>query len=153
MEGQNRRWGGCHLLHIGLVRDVARRLLEDDEMQRETVAELVHHLELVKQPIVANERLDLLWGAMLMRMRRCSVMNDRRPALCIAARTAMTAYASTPRSTPTRPMAQPQRRASHQRTNDTRLCEIVVCRAGREADEYIQFREVSFLLLFSEVTE
>ena len=44
----------AHLLHVGLVRDVARRLLEDDEMQREAVLQLPHHLELRAAPQAVN---------------------------------------------------------------------------------------------------
>ena len=43
------------LLDVGLVREVARQLLEDDVVQREPVLERPHHLELVQQAVVGVE--------------------------------------------------------------------------------------------------
>ena len=43
------------LLDVGLARQVARSLLEENVVQRELVAQRPHHGELVEQPILRGE--------------------------------------------------------------------------------------------------
>ena len=48
------------LLHVRLVRQVARRLLEDDEAERKALPHGPRHLELVDEPVGAAEGRDVL---------------------------------------------------------------------------------------------
>ena len=50
----------ARLLDIGLVGKVAGGLLEDDVVEREGVAERIHHFELVEQPVGVLKVLVLL---------------------------------------------------------------------------------------------
>jgi len=43
------------------VRDVCGDLLEDDEVEREAVAHLPEHLEMVEHPVGGDEGLQRLW--------------------------------------------------------------------------------------------
>ena len=51
---------GKDLLDVGLVRDVRGDLLEDDLVEREVVAELPVHLEVVEHPVGRHEGLQRL---------------------------------------------------------------------------------------------
>jgi hypothetical protein len=50
------------ILDVGLMQEVARRLLKDDEVEEEALAQRPHHGELVEQSVLANEGLVVLLG-------------------------------------------------------------------------------------------
>ena len=52
-------------LDVGLVGEVARSLLEDDQVEGEALAQRPHHGELVEQAVISDEGLVVLAGEVL----------------------------------------------------------------------------------------